>query len=72
MMKLNWNPKKGDLVSIPDCIMFSKSRKYGIVTDVSTAGSLMEILLEDTFVYIHKDEVVPIIDLEGRWIQLGR
>ena len=71
-MKVNWNPQKGDLVSVPDCIMFSKIRRYGIVVDVSAAGTLMEILLEDKFIYAHKDEVLPIIDLEGRWIQLGR
>ena len=71
-MKVNWNPQLGDLVSVPDTILFSKSRKYGIVVDVSSTGNLMEILLEDSFIYIHRDEVLPIIDLEGRWIQLGR
>lgn len=62
----------GDLVSVPDSILFSRSRRYALVVDVSSTGKLLEILIESTFMYIHKDEVLPIIDLEGRWIQLGR
>ena len=71
-MKIDWTPKRGDLVSVPDTIVFNKARKYAIVVEVSINGNLMEVLLEDQFVLIHKDEVLPIIDLEGKWIQLGR
>ena len=47
-------------------------RKYAIVTDVSDRGILLEVLTDSVFILIHRDEVFPIIDIEGRWIQLGR
>ena len=71
-MKIDWMPQLGDLVSVPDVMLFSRTRKYAIVVDISPAGNLLEILIEDSFMFIHKDEVLPIVDLEGRWIQLGR
>ena len=71
-MKLDWMPKLGDLVSVPDMMLFSQTRKYAMIVDVSPTGDLLEILIDDAFIYIHKDEVLPIVDLEGRWIQLGR
>jgi len=72
MMKIDWMPQLGDLVSVPDSVLFSRNRRYAIIVDVSLTGQLLEILIESTFMYIHKDEVLPITDLEGRWIQLGR
>ena len=71
-MKINWIPQLGDLVSVPDVILFSRDRTYAIVVYVSSADNLIEILIDDRFMFIHKDEVLPIVDLEGRWIQLGR
>ena len=71
-MKINWRPERGDLVSVPDRMIGSQRRIYAIVTDVSKKGNLLEVLMLSEFVYIHRDEVLPIIDLEGRWIQLGR
>ena len=69
---INWHPLKGDLVSIPDRMLSPTRRKYAIVTDVSKRGTLLEVLSDSMFVLIHRDEVFPIIDIEGRWIQLGR
>ena len=71
-MKINWRPMKGDLVSIPDRMLSPTKRKYAIVTDVSKRGTLLEVLTDSLFILIHRDEVFPIIDTEGRWIQLGR
>lgn len=69
---INWQPMMGDLVSIPDRMLSPTRRKYAIVTDVSKRGTLLEVLSDSMFVLIHRDEVFPIIDIEGRWIQLGR
>ena len=63
---------QGDLVSIPDRMLDPTKRTYAIVTDVSCRGNLLEVLSNDQFIFIHKDEVFPIIDTEGRWIQIGR
>lgn len=71
-MKIHWMPQLGDLVSVPDNILFSRTRRYAIVVDVFSKGTLLEILIDSAFMYIHKDEVLPITDLNGRWIQLGR
>ena len=71
-MKINWLPMMGDLVSIPDRMVSPTRRKYAIVTDVSDRGILLEVLTDSVFILIHRDEVFPIIDIEGRWIQLGR
>ena len=71
-MKIKWRPERGDLVSVPDRMIGTQRRIYAIVTDVSTKGNLLELLMLSEFVVIHRDEVLPIIDLEGRWIQLGR
>ena len=71
-MKIDWTPQKGDLVSFPDRIVYNKSRKYAIVVDVSPSGNLIEVLVDDCFMFANKAEVLPIVDLEGRWIQLGR
>ena len=62
----------GDLVSIPDRMLSPTRRKYAIVTQVSLTGELLEVLADSSFVVIRKEEVFPIIDVEGRWIQLGR
>ena len=71
-MKIKWRPERGDLVSVPDRMIGTQRRIYAIVTDVSKRGNLLEVLMLSEFVVIHRDEVFPIIDLEGRWIQLGR
>ena len=71
-MKKSWHPTKGDLVSIPDRMLSPTRRKYGIVTQVSMTGDLLEVLADSLFVLIRKEEVLPIIDMQGRWIQFGR
>ena len=70
-MKINWHPMKGALVSIPDRMLSPTKRKYAIVTQVSITGDLLEVLADSLFVLIRKEQVFPIIDTEGRWIQLG-
>ena len=71
-MKINWRPMKGDLVSIPDRMLSPTTRNYGIVTQVSMTGELLEVLADSSLVVIRKEQVFPIIDTEGRWIQFGR
>ena len=71
-MTISWHPMKGDLVSIPDRMLSPTRRKYAIVTDVSKRGFLLEVLTDSVFILIHRDEVFPIIDIQGRWIQFGR
>ena len=63
---------KGDLVSIPDRMLSPTTRNYGIVTQVSMTGELLEVLADSSLVVIRKEQVFPIIDTEGRWIQIGR
>ena len=71
-MKINWYPMMGDLVSVPDRMLSPTRRKYAIVTQVSNSGKTLEVLIDSQFLHIHRDEVFPIIDAEGRWIQLGK
>lgn len=71
-MKIHWIPQQGDLVAVPDCLLYPMTRKYALVVDVSMNGIMVEILIDSTVQQVHKDEVLPMVDLCGRWIQLGR
>ena len=71
-MKKDWQAMMGDLVSIPDRMLSPTTRKYAIITQVSLTGELLEVLSDSQFLVIRKEEVFPIIDVEGKWIQLGR
>lgn len=71
-MTVNWKPREGDLVSVPDTIIFGRSRKYAIILDVSKSGKILEILMDSKVMYIRRELVLPIWGIDGAWIQLGR
>jgi len=69
---INWQAKRGDLVSVPDIVIFNKTRKYAIVLSVSVSGKMLEILVDSKVMYIRRELVLPILGLDGTWIQFGR
>lgn len=68
----NWLPQMGDLISVPDTVIFNRSRKYAIVLDVSKSGKILEILIESEVKFIRRELVLPIRGIDGTWIQFGR
>ena len=77
--RVRWFPRVGDLVAVPCCQAppgVKRECDYGIIIGPTKAvefrGSYFDVYCHGVLLSLHIQEIVPMWDKKGDWLQIGK